>query len=116
MNRPSRTLLLAALVCCCAASGVYAQSRGELLYSTHCIACHTTQMHWRDRRLATDWGSLQAQVRQWQANAALGWREDDIVDATRYLNQTFYHFASPFDAPGPEPDAGPRQTLMRPPR
>ena len=27
------------------------QSRGELLYSTHCIACHTSQMHWRDKKV-----------------------------------------------------------------
>ena len=25
-------------------------SRGELLYTTHCIACHSTQVHWRDKR------------------------------------------------------------------
>lgn len=24
-------------------------SRGELLYSTHCIACHSTQIHWREK-------------------------------------------------------------------
>lgn len=32
--------------------------RGELLYNTHCVACHSTKMHWRDQRLATDWKSL----------------------------------------------------------
>ena len=37
-------------------------SRGELLYTKACVACHTTQVHWRDKKLATDWKSLQAQV------------------------------------------------------
>lgn len=66
--------------------------RGELLYATHCKACHTSEIHWRDKRLATDWDSLKAQVRHWQANAALGWSNDDITAVARYLNDTFYHF------------------------
>lgn len=69
-----------------------APSRGELLYTTHCIACHSTQMHWRDRRLATDWSSLQAQVRRWQGVAKLGWTEDDILEVTRHLNDRIYRY------------------------
>ena len=72
-----------------------AETRGELLYTTHCIACHTAQLHWRDRRQATDWNSLQAQVRRWQATAMLGWPEEDVVEVTRYLNRSIYHFREP---------------------
>ena len=61
-----------------------AQSRGELLYTTHCIACHSTQVHWRDQRRATDLDSLKEQVRLWQRRALLSWTEDDIVEVTRY--------------------------------
>jgi mono/diheme cytochrome c family protein len=68
-------------------------SRGELLYSTHCIACHNSQMHWRDKRLATDWASLEALVRRWQAQALLAWSEEDILAVTRHLNQGIYRFA-----------------------
>jgi len=68
------------------------QSRGELLYSTHCIACHTSQMHWRDQRVATDWGRLKAEVRRWQGAAALNWSEADINEVTRHLNESIYHF------------------------
>jgi mono/diheme cytochrome c family protein len=71
-----------------------AQSRGELLYTTHCIACHTTQMHWRDGRAATDWSSLASQVRRWQGVASLGWSESDIQEVSRYLNETIYRFES----------------------
>ncbi len=67
-------------------------TRGELLYTTHCIACHSTQMHWRDKRLATDWPSLQAQVRRWQREAKLGWTEDDILEVTRHLNDRIYRY------------------------
>ena len=69
-----------------------AQSRGELLYSTHCIACHTSKMHWRDNRQATDWNSLQTQVRRWQGTAMLQWNDADIRAVTGYLNQTYYRF------------------------
>lgn len=67
-------------------------TRGQLLYSTHCIECHTTRMHWRNQRLARDWDTLKAQVRLWQGVASLGWSESDIDDVTRYLNDTIYQF------------------------
>ena len=69
-----------------------AQTRGELLYSTHCVACHTTQMHWRTDKQAFDWDSLKFQVRRWQGNAGLGWNEADIAEVSRYLNETIYHY------------------------
>ena len=65
-------------------------SRGQLLYTTHCISCHTTQMHWRDDRLAHDWDSLKAQVRRWQGNANLQWSDADIVEVARHLHDTIY--------------------------
>ena len=67
-------------------------SRGELLYTTHCIACHTTQAHWRDKKIATDWTSLQAQVRRWQGAAGQKWSEPDISEVARYLNTLYYHY------------------------
>ena len=83
------------LVALAFAPAAQAETRGELLYTTHCIACHTAQLHWRDRRQATDWNSLQAQVRRWQATAMLGWPEEDVVEVTRYLNRSIYHFREP---------------------
>jgi mono/diheme cytochrome c family protein len=65
-------------------------SRGQALYTTHCIACHNTQVHWRDNKLATDWDSLKALVRRWQATAALAWSEADVVEVARYLNDSIY--------------------------
>jgi mono/diheme cytochrome c family protein len=65
-------------------------SRGKLLYETHCIACHTTQMHWRDKRLVQDFAGLRAQVRGWQTRARLGWSGDDILEVARHLNRTIY--------------------------
>jgi mono/diheme cytochrome c family protein len=65
-------------------------SRGELLYTTHCIACHTSQMHWRDKRQVTDWASLTANVRRWQAQTGQRWSDDDIAAVARHLNQRYY--------------------------
>ncbi|MEO6958919.1 MAG: cytochrome C [Burkholderiaceae bacterium] len=69
-----------------------AASRGELLYSTHCIACHSTQVHWRDKKLVTDQDSLQAEVRRWQKISRLGWDDNDIEEVAQYLNARYYHY------------------------
>lgn len=99
-----RDALLAALAVLAGTTGgaalaqaVTPPTRGELLYATHCIECHSTQMHWRDRREARDWDSLKAQVRRWQANASLGWSDDDIVAVARYLNDTIYRYPQTSD-------------------
>jgi mono/diheme cytochrome c family protein len=67
-------------------------SRGELLYETHCIACHSTSVHWRDQKLATDFAGLLAQVARWEKNTGLGWSSEEILDVTGYLNTTIYRF------------------------
>lgn len=67
-------------------------SRGELLYTTHCIACHTAEMHWRSNRRAHDWESLKTQVRLWQGNSGLRWSEADIAEVAGYLNDTVYRY------------------------
>ena len=80
-------------------------ARAELLYNTHCIGCHTTQVHWRDRKLVTDWASLLEQVRRWQAIQRLDWGEDDIVRVARHLNRRHYQLPET-DAPvGPSASA-----------
>jgi len=70
-------------------------TRGELLYSTHCITCHSAQVHWREKKLVTDWTSLQSQVRRWQGVSELGWNNEDIVEVARYLNALHYHYSTP---------------------
>lgn len=72
-------------------------ARGELLYNTHCHTCHNEQLHWRDRKLAHDWGTLKAQVARWQAAAKLDWSNGEIVDVSRYLNETIYRYPQTSD-------------------
>jgi hypothetical protein len=76
-------------------------SRGQLLYATHCVECHTTQMHWRARRQVRDWDSLRAQVRHWQGEARLQWTEQDVDAVARHLNATIYRLPRPEHARAP---------------
>jgi len=101
-------LVLAGLAACLAGGQAVAQTtpepgRGQLLYATHCIACHTEQVHWRDRKAASDWPRLKQEVRRWQAAARLGWTEVDIVAVARYLNETIYHLPQTADIVGGTP-------------
>ncbi|WP_427914916.1 cytochrome C [Ramlibacter sp. MMS24-I3-19] len=70
-------------------------SRGQLLYDAHCIQCHTTQMHWRDARVARDWSSLRKQVEAWQARIGERWTTEDVDAVARHLNATIYHYPVP---------------------
>jgi mono/diheme cytochrome c family protein len=67
-------------------------ARGELLYSTHCVACHAIEIHWREKKLVSNWSSLKMQVSRWQKTAAPGWGADEIEQVSLYLNATYYHF------------------------
>ncbi len=99
MNDRAGWLLIAVAIF---APSAMAQSRGELLYTTHCISCHTTEMHWRDKRSANDWTTLKLQVRRWQDAASLAWSDGDILDVSRYLNESIYRFeqtADPVSSP-----------------
>lgn len=96
-------MAVAAMVLICshaAAQTAPTPSRGQLLYATHCVECHNTQVHWRDGKLATDWISLKAQVRRWQARALLDWSESDIVAVTRHLNDRIYRYRQSTDLVG----------------
>ena len=88
----SMAFLAAGVLLC---TGAMAQNRGQLLYETHCIACHSAQVHWRDQLLARDWGSLRREVQRWQSIAALNWSEEDVNDVSRHLNQRYYRFSEP---------------------
>lgn len=90
-------LALAAMLIAVALPAAAAEdpTRGRLLYETHCIACHNSQMHWRDQRLARDWAGLEQQVRHWQGRANLNWNDDDVLEVVRHLNDRIYRYRAP---------------------
>lgn len=67
-------------------------ARGELLYATHCIACHSDKVHWRNKKLVTDWKSLQSEIDRWQDLSGLRWNQEDIADVALYLNTLYYRY------------------------
>jgi mono/diheme cytochrome c family protein len=69
--------------------------RGRLLYDTHCIACHTTDVHWRDKHIVQSWSDLLYQVDRMQKNAGQKWEMAEIIDVAAYLNDEFYQMPCP---------------------
>ena len=86
-------------------------ARGALLYDTACAACHTTQAHWRDKRVVHSWSDLIFQVTRWQQVAGQNWRADQVADVAAFLNRRFYGLACPSPGcmgPAASLDAAPR--------
>ncbi len=109
--------LMPVFIACLMTSGLaFAQpretlARGELLYNAHCVACHTTQIHWRGKKLVADWASLKGQVKLWQANDGLGWSDADITSVALYLNKL--HYGYPVDVYGRADVPGVHQASVR---
>lgn len=68
---------------------------GERLYVDNCLSCHNTETAWRDKRRASDWVNLKAEVRRWQGNVGLNWRDYEIDAVAKYLNRRFYDYPIP---------------------
>lgn len=87
-------------------------ARGGELYRTYCGACHTAQVHWREKSLVKSWNDLRYQVARWQRNAGQNWSREEIDDVAAYLNTLFYGVPCPLpgcsgskvgaDSPPPE--------------
>lgn len=76
-------------------SGMLDAQRGGLLYDESCGECHTTQPHWREKRLVHAWPELLFQVERWQRVAGRGWTAQEIEDVAAYLNGRFYRMPCP---------------------
>jgi hypothetical protein len=70
-------------------------NHGRKLYEASCDACHSANVHWRDKRLVDSWPALVHEVKRWQANSSQHWEAADINDVAAYLNQRFYHLPCP---------------------
>ena len=70
-------------------------ARGELLYSTYCVSCHIAQNNWLNKKNATNWISLQAEVRRWHKLSAIDWHDDDVASVAKYLNNFILYCDNP---------------------
>ena len=69
--------------------------RGGDLYRDSCNACHTAQVHWREKRMVQTWDDLIFQVTRWQRIADLRWSQEEVADVAAYLNAVFYDLPCP---------------------
>ena len=70
-------------------------ARGRALYESRCDACHTTGVHVRESRKATDFAGIRMQVERWNTQLGGAWARDDIDDVAVYLNDRFYQYPCP---------------------
>lgn len=67
-------------------------SRGQLLYETHCAACHDQSVHNRKPRKADSIGKIKYWVTRWSTELKLSWSSSDIDAVAQYLNSKYYKF------------------------
>lgn len=70
-------------------------NRGRALYESRCDTCHTTSVHVRESRRASDFAGIRLQVERWNGQLGGAWRREDIDDVTVYLNDRFYRYPCP---------------------
>jgi hypothetical protein len=66
--------------------------RGRLLYENHCSSCHSSTVHVRDQRKSKNPAEVRAWILRWSGELKLNWREDDLADVYRHLNNRYYKF------------------------
>lgn len=69
--------------------------RGRMLHETHCRACHDSVAYKRDKKIATTYEEVRAQVVRWQTNTSLRWSDEDIDNVAAYLVKTYYKIPCP---------------------
>ena len=68
-------------------------SRGELLYSNHCLECHESSVHIRAKHHARNIDGIRNEVARWTKQLQLKWSVRDIEDVVDFLNNRYYHYS-----------------------
>ena len=66
--------------------------RGKALYANHCLSCHESIVHIRDRKKAKTIEQLKSLVIRWANTTTLNWQQEEIDDVANYLNVRFYGY------------------------
>jgi len=69
-------------------------SRGKMLYSNHCHACHESNIHIRAQRKVKKKSDIGYWVNRWSTHLKLNWKQADRQQVIDYLNQTYYKFST----------------------
>lgn len=65
---------------------------GADLYENHCLECHESTVHVRERHAARTFEEVQRWVRRWAQYRELDWNEDEIRAVSTYLNERYYRY------------------------
>lgn len=71
-------------------AGTANPERGQLLYENHCMGCHESLIHVRERRHAKTLDELRDQIDRWAKELNLGWGSEEVGDVLDYLNASYY--------------------------
>lgn len=67
--------------------------RGQLLYENHCLNCHDSTIHIREKNNAKDMNGIRHFVNLWSNELKLKWTSHDIDDVVHYLNLRYYNYS-----------------------
>ena len=67
-------------------------SRGQLLYQNHCIVCHESNVHIRNKKKAKSIAEINTWVSKWSTYRKLDWSESEINAVSTFLNNTYYKY------------------------
>jgi hypothetical protein len=71
-------------------AGTANSERGQLLYENHCMGCHESVVHVRERRHTKTLPELRAEINRWAKELKLGWGSEEVGDVLDYLNARYY--------------------------
>ena len=85
---------LSSLLFLAVASGAQAAdpNEGKVLVDKNCYSCHGNEVYTRNERKVTTPDGLKKQVQRCELALGLRWFDDQIENATAYLNDSFYKF------------------------
>ena len=74
-------------------SKVPVQPRGEMLYTNHCLSCHESIVHVREKRSAKNLAAIRSAVTRWSQELKLKWSSHEVEEVVLYLNLRYYHYS-----------------------
>ena len=69
------------------------ETRGEMLYKTHCASCHAERLHEREKSKIHSVAELRDEVARWAPQTGRRFTLDERELVVQYLNRTHYKLA-----------------------
>lgn len=69
-----------------------AAPRGQMLYENHCMSCHESVVHIRERQQAESLPQLRARVLYWADYLQMRWGREEVEEVVKHLDSQYYRF------------------------